>query len=246
MNPLLSVTVPRLARFPIRYFISNSSLKLSSCLHVTPNLHSINHISSSPRGKVITVPNILTSLRIGVTPLIVSLIIKQDLLSATILTAAIGLTDAADGYIARHFPSQQSIAGSYLDPLADKFFISLISLAMAYSELLPISLVSLFLIRDALLLVGASYLRFISLGRPRSPLGLIFPKEAAIEMKPTKSSKVCRVTSCTSCSMVSQILILNVFRLIAAGTTIYSGFGYAKSFPKFLHEALNISASKKG
>lgn len=46
--------------------------------------------------------------------------------------------------------------------------------------------------RDALLLTGASYLRFVSLGHPRSLLGLVFPQEAVIEMKPINSSKVCR------------------------------------------------------
>lgn len=91
---LVSVGVQGLARLSIRHLIFNFGLKSSNCLHAIPNLHPISHFSSKSQAKIVTIPNILTSIRIGATPLIVSLIIKQDLLSAAILAAVIGLTDA--------------------------------------------------------------------------------------------------------------------------------------------------------
>lgn len=107
--------------------------------------------------------------------------------------------------------------------------------------------------RDALLLTGASYLRFVSLGHPRSLLGLVFPQEAVIEMKPINSSKwntAVQITAVFSSLMAPVLglqdsLALPALWLTAASTTIYSGFGYAQSFPSFFQEALRISASKK-
>ncbi|KAH9281043.1 hypothetical protein ECG_06829 [Echinococcus granulosus] len=97
--------------------------------------------------------------------------------------------------------------------------------------------------RDALLLTGASYLRFVSLGHP----------EAVIEMKPINSSKwntAVQITAVFSSLMAPVLglqdsLALPALWLTAASTTIYSGFGYAQSFPSFFQEALRISASKK-
>ncbi|KAL5107913.1 putative cardiolipin synthase CMP-forming [Taenia crassiceps] len=186
MSALASVDIQRLARLSIRHFIFNSGLKLSNHLHATHNLRHIKYFSSKPRAKIITIPNILTSIRIGATPLIVSLTIKQDFLSAAILAAVIGLTDAADGYIARRFPSQQSVAGSYLDPLADKLFISSLSLASAYSDLLPGSFAVLITLHSLL------------------------PKEEVIEMKPISSSKLNTAVQITAVfsSLVAPLLDL--------------------------------------
>ncbi|KAL5960781.1 Cardiolipin synthase CMP-forming [Taenia solium] len=229
MSALAALDIRRLVGLSTRHLIFNLGLKSLNCPHATPNLHPTNHFSSKPQANNVTIPNILTSLRIGSIPLIVSLIIKQDLLSAATLAAVIGLTDAADGYIARRFPSQQSVVGSYLDPLADKLFISSLSVALAYSNLLP-GLVTLFLVRDALLLVGASYVRFVSLGQPLN---------TGVQITTVFSSLMAPFLN------LQDNPVLPALWLTAASTTIYSGFGYAQSFPRFLDEALRISASKR-
>nr|CDS33234.1 Cardiolipin synthase [Hymenolepis microstoma] len=220
--------------------------------------------SSRPQHKIITIPNILTSLRIAATPVIVSLILQSDLTSAAVLTVAAGLTDVADGYIARSFPNQRSVAGSYLDPLADKLFVSLLAISLAYTDLLPskliifrvttflASLLILFLSRDVLILIGASYVRYLSLQQPRSLLSLVAPKERVIEMKPINSSKLNTAVQITT--VVSSLLapvfglqnnfILPVLWLSAGLTTLYSGFGYARIFPSVLKEAQQVSTSK--
>ncbi|VDK31452.1 unnamed protein product [Taenia asiatica] len=205
MSALIALDIRRLVGLSTRQFIFNLGLKSLNSPHSTPNLHLTNHFSSKPQASNVTIPNILTSLRIGSIPLIVSLIIKQDLLSAAMLAAVMGLTDAADGYIARRFPSQQSVAGSYLDPLADKLFISSLSVALAYSNLLP----------------GT------------------FALNTAVQI------------TTVFCSLMAPLLNLQdnpalpALWLTAASTTIYSGVGYAQSFPGFLDEAFRISASKK-
>ncbi|KAM7542325.1 hypothetical protein Aperf_G00000009279 [Anoplocephala perfoliata] len=210
------------------------------------------YLSSEPQSKIITVPNILTSLRIVATPVIVSLILHHELASAAALTVVAGLTDAADGYIARRFPSQQSVMGSYLDPFADKLFVSLLAMALTYKDLLPFSLLALFLTRDILIMIGASYVRYVSLRPPRSLFSLIAPKEKIIEIKPLGSSKLNTGLQITAVvfSLLAPLLELQgnfalpVVWLLAGGTTIYSGIGYARIFPRFYQEALQISTSK--
>ena len=67
-----------------------------------------------------------------------------------------GFTDFLDGYIARTFPSTATVLGTYLDPFADKFFISVLSLTMWYTNSLPGMLVGLWIARDVGI-VGSVY-----------------------------------------------------------------------------------------
>jgi len=67
-----------------------------------------------------------------------------------------GFTDFLDGHIARTFPSTSTVLGTYLDPLADKFFISVISCTMWYVDILPGALVGLWIVRDVGI-VGSVY-----------------------------------------------------------------------------------------
>mmetsp|Transcript_25283 Transcript_25283/g.53320 ORF Transcript_25283/g.53320 Transcript_25283/m.53320 type:complete len:437 (+) Transcript_25283:28-1338(+) len=72
------------------------------------------------------------------------------------LFLAMGLTDYLDGYIARKYPSTATVLGTYLDPLADKIFINVMSLTLWYTGILPGPLVGLWMVRDVGL-VGTSY-----------------------------------------------------------------------------------------
>lgn len=60
----------------------------------------------------------------------------------------LGFTDFLDGYIARTFPTTATVLGTYLDPFADKVFISMTSLALCYTGSLPSVLVGLWVARD--------------------------------------------------------------------------------------------------
>ncbi|KAL3786736.1 hypothetical protein HJC23_005299 [Cyclotella cryptica] len=72
------------------------------------------------------------------------------------LFLAMGFTDYLDGYIARRFPSTATILGTYLDPFADKVFISVMSLTLWYIGNLPGLLVGLWVARDVGML-GSAY-----------------------------------------------------------------------------------------
>ena len=42
-----------------------------------------------------------------------------------------------DGWIARTFPSQSTLAGSFLDPMADKLLIGTLFISLTFSGLIP-------------------------------------------------------------------------------------------------------------
>ena len=77
-------------------------------------------VESKYQNKVITIPNILSFLRLLLIPLIVWLYVvqKNPLWTALVLTLS-GITDIADGIIARRF-HMVSDFGKALDPVADK------------------------------------------------------------------------------------------------------------------------------
>src|ERR1044071_9343279 len=70
--------------------------------------------------RILTIPNVITFIRLGLLPVFVWLLFaKDDRAAAAYLLAFIGTTDFFDGYIARHF-HQISNLGKILDPVADR------------------------------------------------------------------------------------------------------------------------------
>jgi len=78
-----------------------------------------------------TIPNILTLLRVGLIPVIVTLYLAgaSGYLTAGVFLLA-GLTDWADGYLARQ-RNEESPFGAFLDPVADKLMVSAVLVLMA-------------------------------------------------------------------------------------------------------------------
>ena len=80
-------------------------------------------------GRIFTIPNALSLLRLLCVPLFLWLLFAQERrVAAALLLAVLGSTDWVDGYVARHF-GQTSELGKILDPTADR--IVLISAAIA-------------------------------------------------------------------------------------------------------------------
>jgi len=75
--------------------------------------------------RILTVPNIITMVRLACLPLYIYLLFARDArVAAAVLLAVLGATDWVDGYIARRF-DQVSDLGKILDPIADRllFFV---------------------------------------------------------------------------------------------------------------------------
>ena len=100
-----------------------------------------------------TIPNLITSLRIILVPILIIYIIHDRLLSALFVFVLAGLSDGADGLIARLF-DQKSKLGAYMDPLADKFLLIAAFITLAMRGLLPPWLTVIVISRDILILLG--------------------------------------------------------------------------------------------
>lgn len=70
--------------------------------------------------KILTIPNLLSLFRLILIPVIIWLYwFRKDYFPAGVLLIISGLTDLADGYIARRFHAVSNV-GKILDPIADK------------------------------------------------------------------------------------------------------------------------------
>ena len=93
----------------------------------TPVVPSEGFGDASNEDQILTIPNVISLIRLLCLPLFLYLLFGQDdPLSASILLGALGGTDWVDGYIARHY-HQVSNVGKILDPVADRllFFVGI-------------------------------------------------------------------------------------------------------------------------
>jgi cardiolipin synthase (CMP-forming) len=103
---------------------------------------------------VISIPNVLSFARLLSVPVIVWLLIDEQLGAAFWLFVAAGVTDGIDGFIAKRFNSKTEL-GSYLDPLADKSLLVAVYVTLGWTSKLPLWLVILVVFRDLTIVGGA-------------------------------------------------------------------------------------------
>ncbi|KAF8630530.1 hypothetical protein AX15_002856 [Amanita polypyramis BW_CC] len=88
------------------------------------------------RENIYTLPNLLTVSRILACPVLSWSILQNDFhLAATLLVYA-GLTDLADGYLARKY-KMDSVIGTILDPAADKILMTTLTVTLSVQGMLP-------------------------------------------------------------------------------------------------------------
>jgi cardiolipin synthase (CMP-forming) len=106
-----------------------------------------------------TIPNALSALRLLGVPVFFWLIIgpQNDGLALVILIVS-SFTDWLDGYLARRL-NQFSRLGELLDPLADRLYVIAALAALYIRDLLPIWVVVLLVLRDALMSMLLLYLK---------------------------------------------------------------------------------------
>ncbi|XP_014226049.1 probable cardiolipin synthase (CMP-forming) [Trichogramma pretiosum] len=141
------------------------------------------------RENIWTIPNFLCVGRILSTPWLSYLIVSQDYKVALWLLGFAGLSDLADGWIARTWTSQASKLGSFLDPVADKLLVGTMFLSLTWVGLIPIPLTALVVSRDVALVAGASYVRYRSLPPPKTLARYFDATHATVQLAPTFISK---------------------------------------------------------
>src|SRR6476646_1000833 len=122
---------------------------------------------------LVNIPNTLTLVRIILVPLVVWLIITHQNLAAFVLFLMAGLSDAADGYLAKRYGWHTEL-GAYLDPIADKALLVSIYVTLGFANHLPVWLVIAVVSRD-ILIIGAFILSWI-LSRPVTVYPLLVSK----------------------------------------------------------------------
>jgi len=188
------------------------------------------------RENIYTIPNILTVGRILSTPLISYLVITDHSLAASCLFIASGLTDMIDGYIARTY-NQSTVLGSILDPLADKFLMTVMTITLASKFLIPLWLAAIILGRDVGLSLSALWWRWKTLAPPKTMKRYWDPSLPSAEVKPTNLSKVntalqiALLGACTAHPLIPEsweavLYAIDGMKYVVAVTTITSGLGY--------------------
>ena len=128
----------------------------------------------APIPRVVTLPNVLSALRLVGVPVFVWLLLtERDGWAVTLLVLS-GFTDYLDGQLARRW-NQVSRLGQLLDPAADRLYILSTLLGLAYRGVIPWWLTGLLIGRDAVLALTLPVLRYHGYG----PLPVHFMGKAA-------------------------------------------------------------------
>ena len=179
-----------------------------------------------------TIPNVISILRMGLIPLFVISVLGQKPERALAIFAIAGLTDALDGLIARYF-NQRSSLGEYLDPIADKLLLTagfvILTIPNTHEGvLIPLWITVLVLGRDLTILGSVLVLRLTRSIKPFSPLRL------------SKVNTVMQITAVilvllsALTTWVDALAIATLY--LVAGLTVLSGLLYIRVVQQVLAE----------
>uniref|UniRef100_T1JGP4 cardiolipin synthase (CMP-forming) n=1 Tax=Strigamia maritima TaxID=126957 RepID=T1JGP4_STRMM len=199
---------------------------------------------------IVTIPNLLCVTRIALSPVLGCLVLQHNYSWGLGIFVFAGITDLLDGMIARHFPSQRSMLGSFLDPMADKLLVSTLFLSLTAVDLIPLPLTALIISRDVCLVCAGLYIRYVSLPVPKTMSRYFDLSLATASLSPTTLSKV---NTSIQLSLVALTLAASVVDLtghpylhglcyLTAATTVASGLSYIFSkhtFKLLRHPHLN-------
>jgi cardiolipin synthase len=137
-------------------------------------------------GIVLNLPNVLTLLRILITPLFVICLIKGAYQTALLIFTLAGVTDGLDGLLARLL-DQKTALGAHLDPIADKLLLISAFVTLAVQRMIPAWLTVVVISRDVLIFVGIAILEI---------------SKVAYKIQPSMVSK------CTTVAQLTTIFLL--------------------------------------
>ncbi len=181
-----------------------------------------------------TIPNLITMLRIILTPIFIIFLLDRQFAAALFIFAACGVSDGLDGLLARLL-KQRSTLGTYLDPIADKLILVSTFVVLSVTEHVPVWLGVTVLSRDVLISLGVVVL-------------LLYGME--IRIRPSILSKI---TTCLQFITVIGVLGSEFISLperlydglfgLTAAATIASGLHYMHAWFKMMGEGSDSSAA---
>ena len=179
----------------------------------------------------LTIPNLISLTRMGLTPFFVIAVLEQKPERALAIFAIAGVTDALDGLIARYF-DQRSTLGAYLDPIADKLLLTAGFVVLAIPNthggvLIPLWITVLVLARDLAILGTVLVLLKMSI-KPFSPMGLS-KVNTALQLTAVILVLISGLTNSVDALAVGTLYLV-------AGLTVLSGLVYIQLVKKVLAE----------
>ena len=133
-----------------------------------PSAPPVPRTARTGEDRILTVPNLVTTLRLLCIPLFVWLLVRgpyhRGWYPAALLLGALGATDGVDGFVARRF-QQVSTVGKVLDPIADRLLLGVAALSIIAVGAVPLWVGVLAVIREVF--VAAGFLLVAALGGRR-------------------------------------------------------------------------------
>ena len=121
--------------------------------------------------RILTVPNLITAVRLASIPVFVWLLFARDnRAAAAVLLGVLGATDWVDGFVARRY-GQVSEVGKILDPVADRLLLATSVISIVIDGSLPLVVAVLALVRESIVAMAALVLA--SMGARRIDVTLV-------------------------------------------------------------------------
>lgn len=169
-----------------------------------------------------TIPNLLTLIRIALTPAFIAAFAGEWFSVAWILFAVAAFTDGLDGFLARVM-NQRSRLGAILDPLADKLLLDSSFIVLAAKGWLPAALAVVVVSRDVIIIGGLFLMQFLGV-------------DVRQRIKPTLTSKI---NTLLQIILVLMVLLERTFAwqwdnlrlatvVLVVGLTLVSGVQYVR------------------
>src|ERR1700737_4451739 len=191
------------------------------------------------KGRIWTVPNQITLLRLGFLPIFLILISYEHYRWALSVLCVAGLSDGIYGLLARSL-NQRSALGAYLDPMADKLLLSSSFVILAFKKEIAWWLTIIVLSRDVLILVVAVVIILISGYRPFPP---------SIFGKLTTMTQIILVFTVVLNAAYSNLMLVPVIRAlvyIVAALSIISAFHYSVTITRNLTSGTSVTIKTEG
>jgi cardiolipin synthase len=166
----------------------------------------------------LSLPNLITLLRLCAVPAAVWLIIKGRLDLAFWVFVGAGVSDALDGWIARRW-NLRSALGALLDPVADKALLVSVYVTLALIGVLPDWIAILVVFRDAVIVGGVVVFYLLGTPRPIEPI-LVSKANTALQIG------LAAVALFLAGFGLEAPALLMVLLWAAAATTLVSGASY--------------------
>jgi cardiolipin synthase (CMP-forming) len=185
-----------------------------------------------------TIPNILTILRICVVPFFIAASVTEHFTLAFVLFISAAATDILDGMIARRF-NQRSRIGALLDPMADKMMMVSGYLFFTFSNKpwlrVPGWLTYIVFLRDFLIIVFAYFL-YTRMNVKH------FPPSIAGKVSTVLQAAALGTTIGVNAFVPSLLWLAQLLFRMALVATLYSGWDYLRRRQRLLVDGLAASA----